>query len=841
MHKFISDTYEKLILALLLIEYIFVNLVFTTYTQNIVILKDIASPLFSLLIFAVWVIGDLARYGKFMLPRNGIVPVTVVALLYWAGCVFTSPGTATAVYWWSTMWAYFVQVWAVLKVLDSFKKLSAISNAVIITNFLVVGYGLTQLAGMDILVELGLIPDWGSNVFVSTHGNPNFLAGYLISTIPVLVGIWFITRNPIYIVGLPILVACNLFEVVKSTARGAYIAMALYIPTFIFILGWHYRRLHIISDTWWKGIFKITAAVLVVAILIVGVVAFDKVEDFGIQIYQQFYTLVDFEGNYTNWVRFVFFQMATDGVLRAPLFGRGLGTFNHQMPETRVVWYHRTGVSHNTDHPHNEHLEWLFDTGFIGLSVFWLILVTYFWLGFRQIKRHRDSFYFPFVLSAFYGPWCQWIQATFDVETRWTGNSVTMWFGVGLVLAFVNLPVVAKREEEEALTAVQPVLQKTRKQLRAANLRAATGSGGYDFLNPSPYLPVISIICLLTVGFYVKKSYDFWMADHHLRNNMAYTDANQGSINSALNEAELARELCYMNMSNYYKLAYTYLVAGKLESAMNSYRDLQAFAPNYAQIHINLAFLNDQMGFRTASAWERDRAATIEHNTKNHRDAAQYWLQLGYSHRALAHMRQCFTIELERLENGYYFWYDHDNLRSELARIYMQLGEKQNAENELAQALQLNPNNVLAAVLLTQLYTEGGDHERTSELEATLQKYAPSNPALLVLKMSRSVAEKDFATALQLADEASSGLPLPPPNGQPSQEAANLGNSLLSMLQVVFGANFNQTKCLEVAGWIYATQSRYSEAEQFLGRAYQMTSDARTGERLARVRAHMQS
>ena len=819
--EWFAASYDAIIFAILLFEYLFIQLVFTTYTQNIVIMKEIALFVCPLSILSVWLIGDFARYGRFNLPRHGFVSVSVAALLFWGALVFASPSTPIAVYYWGFYFSLFVNVWAILKVLDSTLRLMVLLRIVLVTNVLMILYGLNQLCGSDVLVELGVIPDWGSNVFVSTYGSPNFFSGYMIVTVPLLVGYWFLTRNLFLRLFLPALVAVNLFEIVKSTARGAYMAMAWYLVLYpvLLVLG---RGVRSIADDYdWKRILRTGMMILVMVALILAVVAPHKTREFGTQVYQQFYSLCDFEGNYTNWVRMVFFQMGIDGALRAPFFGRGLGSFNFQMPESRAIWYHRTGVSHNTDHPHNEHFEWLHDTGIFGLTFFWAILAAYGCLGLRGIRRHRGGIFYAFLISAFMGPWNEWWQSTFDVESRWTGPALTQWFSVGIVLAVARLPLIRTREElEHACAERRP---------------APPVPIGSEFL------PLVIIACALPLYFLCYVCYDFWMADHHLRNNMAYTDANQGSVNSALHEAETARSLCYMNPSNYYKLAYTYLVAGQLEHAMNSYRDLQSFAPNYAQIHINLAFLNDQMGLRTASAWERDRAATIEHNTKNHRDAAQYWLQLGDSNRALAHLRHCFRIELDRLEDGYHFWYDHDNLRSEAARIYMQRGERTIAEMELALALQSNPNNVLAAVLLTQLRTEEQDHERTTELEEMLQKYAPANPALLLLKMSRAVASRDYATALLIADEASSGLPLPPQGGQPSQETAHLGNSLLSMTQVIFGAHHDQAKCFDIAGWVYATQGRYEESDQFLARAFMMTQDARTGERLGRVRAARKS
>jgi tetratricopeptide (TPR) repeat protein len=834
MSRLIADTYDRVIIALLVIQYVFVNLVFTTYTQNIVMMKDLSAPFFSILILGIWVLGDLSKYGRWELPKNGIVPATVGALLFWLISVYVGTSPAYGVELWGRMFGYFIQVWAVVRFLDSYDRVRLFLRTIVVTNALIVFYGLTQLVDNDILVALGVIPDWGSHVFVSTHGNPNFLAGDLITSFPAIVGYWFLTRNPFMIVTLPILVILNLYEVVESTARGAYIAVALYIPVLLLGLWINRHNLSFFRDDIWRAFLKAVAILLVVAILAGGIFAYEKMEDFSVKLYQQFYTLVDFEGNYTNWVRLVFFQMALDGGVRYPWMGRGMASFNWHMPETRPVWYHRTGVSHNTDHPHNEHLEWLHDTGMPGLAFFWWVVVTYFVTGLREIRRHRTGAYYPFLLSAWMGPFNQWIQGTFDVETRWTGNGVTMWFMVGFVLGFCNLPVKKTAENIEITVLAKPVDEKgrSRRAARASHIAAPV-------YVVSPYLPHVAIAFALVVAFYMAKSRDFWLADHHLRNNMAYTDGGAGSNAQAIKEAEAARELSYATTSNYYKLAYTYLVANKLPQAMNAYRDLQAFAPNYAQIHINLAFLNDQLGYRTASAWERDRASMIEHNTRNHRDAANYWLQLGYPLRAVPHLRMCFTIERERTEAGYYYWYEIDNIAADLARVYASSGRMDLAKVELTRALQFNPNNLSAALLLTELLQQAGHSGGSDELQAMLQKHAPDNPALLVLKMQTALGEKNYAAVLELADRASSVLGVPGPGAQASQESQMLGNSILQAVQTVFAADFNRASCLEIAGWVYACQGRYNEAAPFLEQAFMASKSPRTAERLGLVKARL--
>ena len=338
-------------------------------------------------------------------------------------------------------------------------------------------------------------------------------------------------------------------------------------------------------------------------------------------------------------VRQEFARMALEGGLRNPILGRGPGTFNYLMPETRMSGYHRLGISHNTDHPHNEPLVWFHDSGVLGLSLFWLMYVVFVRSCIPGLGRSYGYRLAPLRFYLLLSPLLFLLAETFGTDYRDSSQSTIHWTMFGLALAVGR---IGGRSDVPAET------------YRWRSMLAPR----------APAFLALGTLFTVLAGMYLAFAQNIWLADHHLRNNMAFTDANQGSIQSALREADAARELNPSNTSNYYKLAYTYLVAGQREDAMNSYRDLQSFAPNYAQIHINLAFLNDQMGFRTASAWERDRAAALENNIKNHRDAAQYWLGLGKMSRALGHMRYGLTFEHERLENGYYFWYDEDNIRA---------------------------------------------------------------------------------------------------------------------------------------------------------------------------------
>lgn len=830
MVALIAETYQPLILFLLAFQYVFVNLAFSTYTQNIVLIKDLSAPLFSMLILIVWIIGDLAKEGRWRLPRHPIVPPMVAALLYWGTTVFFSPVTAASIEEWGMFASYFVQTWALIRFLETDEQLRTQMFWVILCNIAVTGYGLSQMMGQDLLVNLGLIPNWGNDVFVSTHGNTNFLAGYIVTTFPALIGYWFVTNNIAWLLLLPPLILLNLVEVQHSDARGAYIATAVVL--FVMVVGMlaNLRQLTSLKERWRRITLGTAAALAVVGALLLGVIYPDRVEKMLTDIKVQVDSMKGLQGHWTNRARLIFWQTGIDGGRYNPWFGRGIGGFNYYMPEFRPPWYHRWGVSHNTMHSHDEYFEMFMETGVIGLACLLWIMLHYLIITLSDAFRHRRHLLFPLIFCGSFGPWAVWIQSLFDVETRWTGNAVTIWYTVGLILAAGTLPL---REPQTALLATQTAEEEPRARRRNPRARRE------PLYTPSPYLPYVASLLCLAFAFYCVKAYHYWMADHYLRENMAYTDYNIGNSKmNALKAAEKAREYSYTNVSNYYKLAYTYLQAGNGFKALESYRILQSFAPNYAQIHINLAYLDDRLGYRAASAWERDRAALIEHNGRNHRDAANYWLQLSYPNRALSHLYLASLIERDRTDGSYFFWYMQDEINTDLAQVLQSIGRlNEEVEDALERALNFNPGNVRAAVMLIRLYKRTGRPQKAAQLlDNVIAMTSPRTPEGLILRALKFVEDGDYFEALQALEPAVLALkPVKKPNISPEQ--GFLTNTILELLQKIFSANIDRVTCMKLAGWVYASQGRLREAEQFLTQAYQASRNPDIAELIGQLKA----
>ena len=695
--SFFIAFYEWAVLVLLVLQYSLVILLFTTYTQNIVIIKDLLAPFFSVLILGTWITMDLALFGSWKLPQHPIVKPMVIGLLVWLTTVFTSPVTAASIEAWTMYFSYFVIAWAILRFATTRNRIQTLIFCIIGVNFFTLVYGLSQLRGADFLILMGVIPNWGRDVYVSTFGNQNFFSGYLVATFPLILGYWFYTKNRFIAFCIPFLVSLTLWELIEARGFGYSFSVLAIVPFLLGTLIWNQRTiLSYLNRS--KKVIAIGFFLLCVAVIgqhsASSSPSFMKAKKYVINS-----TIVvpalkykdQFSHRFRMKPKLTFWRAAIDGGIQSQWFGKGIGGFNHYMPESRPSDYHRNGVSHNTMHAHADYFEWFMETGVIGVSIFLWIILVFIISTIRAARHFKNEPRCVLILFGLLGIIASWISDIFTVSSRWTSNGVALWFLVGIVAALTQLPRLSSIQKDE------PEKTSPNELEESAPSKKLTPS----FLA----IPFGVIFAILFFGFTVML-FRFWLADHYLRNNMAYTDTHRGSGEKATNAAVLAQRYNYSKVSNYYKLAYLYLSQKDMNKAMTTYRVLQSFSPNYAQIHINLAFLNDQMGYRQGSAWERDRSAVIEHNTRNHRDAALYCLQLGYPKRAVAHLRICLTIERDRSNGSYINWMNHDDIRFELAQIYLNDEDRRDQSiKELKLAQAQNPANEKVVQAIENLLT----------------------------------------------------------------------------------------------------------------------------------------
>lgn len=775
----IAATYERVILALLILQYACSVLAMTPSSYDFNILKHLLPPAFSLLILALWMIGDVCRSGRWTLPRHAFTTVSVGLLLYWAALTYISPLAHASVMEWIAMFSFFVAAWALIRFVETERALRTMVLAVFACAALTIPYGCSQIMGFDPLVRCGIFPDMGESVLTSTLGCPNSFAGYLLTVLPLLAGGAIVTANHrARVIGV-LLMFLGLFDILHPDRNPWVLALLVIAPiAFTGLLAWRLR--HGAAATRRRAVIAIVlvgATALAPMYLLNGgaitrILADDRVKG-------------EADDEPLTSIRSEMHRTGLDLGLSAPLIGHGLGTFTALMPEARPADYHRRGMSHGLDSAYNIVLNWFAATGVFGASGFLLLIAVSISSSLRCMRRHPGSRLFPLAFTAILGPVALWIVSLFCWPFCEIDNAVPLWFGVGLALAAARIAVAESEPAQEG--------------------EAIEGDAG------GRSMPVVAAACLIlaATGLYVVQAHDLWLADARKRSALENFDSDAESRERALRDGEEARRLDAFDPRNQWRLAYSALAANDSIAALRTYREIQALAPNVFQIHSNLASLDDTFGFRTAAAWERDRAAEIEENTLNHREAAREWSALGCPNRALAHLHRALAIDLDRDGDDWdcRLWLHHDDVLVEIARIETTIGRRREAEDELAGVLRMNP-----------------DH-----------------PALLALRMSRAVAAHRFAEGIGFAEEAGRRLYIP--SGDPDPAVAALGNAMLADLQRIFAETKKdpeiQNRCLAITGWIYATQGRYDEADRFLMKAYETSRDSETARRIGDVRARI--
>ena len=353
--------------------------------------------------------------------------------------------------------AYFSVFFLIINTMNTFRQIRRIVLTIIFT-----GTGVAFLALCQILSKsdkiygfwqsqqaLHKIGIYGGQIGkIGSYGgpfiNPNHLAGYLEMVIPLALGFllsrevpgiirsaknWkrrlsllesWLAKNTLLIF-IIVLMASAVFI---SASRGGIISFIFSLGLFSLLLG--VRRYH-------KGKRKMV-------LLITGLI-FIFLLWMGIgPVVTELATLADPK---TSGL-VVRLQVSKDTLALArdfPLFGVGLGNFQTLYPKYQTFVY-----PFFWNHAHNDYVEMLADTGWMGLLLFfggiWLVLFAII----KTWKQSRDPFLAGITLGGFIGAVSLLCHCLVDFNLRIPANAFLLFVILGLMVAAVN---IKKKGEED--------------------------------------------------------------------------------------------------------------------------------------------------------------------------------------------------------------------------------------------------------------------------------------------------------------------------------------------------------------------------------------------------------
>jgi putative inorganic carbon (hco3(-)) transporter len=326
---------------------------------------------------AFWVLLTLVDEAE-----TKVTSIHLLVFVYWVIAtlaVIFSPVKSAAFAGWVKLTLYLLFFALATKVLRSPRVLSGISATYLLVSLVVSVYGVRQqFIGVE---QLATWNDPNSPLALDTRvysylGNPNLLAGYLLSAIAFSIAAVFTWQGWLPKATALVMVTVNSSCLYFTDSRGGWIGMLILIFTFLLLLyyWWH----EYLPNFWRKWLLPISlgslAGLLLIAVL--------TVEPVRLRVFSIFAGREDSSNNFRLNVWLAAIQMIRD----RPLIGIGPG--NDAFNQVYALYMHSRFTALSA---YSIFLETAVETGLIGLGCFLAIIAATFKRGVWQLKLQRDS------------------------------------------------------------------------------------------------------------------------------------------------------------------------------------------------------------------------------------------------------------------------------------------------------------------------------------------------------------------------------------------------------------------------------------------------------------------
>lgn len=367
--------------------------------------KIIFIYLIAVLIFIIWIF-KIAKEKKITFKRTFLdIPILIFLITQIISTIF-SIDVYTSIFGFYgrfnggllSIITYIFLYFAFVNLFD-FKKIDRLLKVSLITTFLVILWGLPGKLGYDLSCFV-FLKELNNNCWVdqfkpterlfSTLGQPNWLGAYL--SINFFISLYFLfkkktksllNRTNFIFIGLSLLIFITiLFTRSRSSYLGLFFGLILF-SSFKF----NFKKIAILLFIFLVSVF----------IFKTGINSIDKFITFEINKNE---TVISKESNATNDylvtesfdIRKIVWEGAWKLGLKYPFFGSGVETFAYSYYFTRPQEHNLTSEwDFIYNKAHNEYLNYLATTGFIGLIAYLFLIGSVFFILIKEIIYEKDK------------------------------------------------------------------------------------------------------------------------------------------------------------------------------------------------------------------------------------------------------------------------------------------------------------------------------------------------------------------------------------------------------------------------------------------------------------------
>jgi len=413
---------------------------------------------------------------------------------------------------------------------------------------LVVTYGIMQRLGHDLFA----FTNDPKNRLISSMGNPNMLAAFLLLMFWLGFGVALDAKRRSYLLFLLLLSGATLVCLVLTYTKGAWLALLA-----TMVIGGLSRSRLVPQLRVSRCQRRIVLAFVLIGLLC-GVFL-------GRRVISRLPTLID-----SAKLRIVFWRGALRLVGDRPFLGSGTGTFHVVFPTKRASTFREQGAGYNTRHAHCEPLQILTETGVIGLIAFsWLVFV--FCRGVLRTLASRKGFLHSDALAGMtLAVTALPLHNLVDVNLRWYVAPMFFWLFLALS---ANMSTMSSGLQEARDGRGQP----------------------HVFFLPFSFRVVFCFsLAILLAGCIKVRSIAPFVSEVHTRT--ALELAGKAKWRAAIDHVR--KSICAnpQNLQALYLKSYCHFESREYGEALRDLLRLETYAPDYSQLQYYIGMMYGFLG-----------------------------------------------------------------------------------------------------------------------------------------------------------------------------------------------------------------------------------------------------
>jgi len=538
-------------------------------------------------------------------------------------------------------------------------KINRLLTSLLIISSLLGLYGIFQYKGMDFSFWKGNINR--QQVF-GLFGSVNYFAEYLIVPLPLAISLFFTLQNRAHKILLLVGILAMGGSLILTFTRGSYLAIGIS-SLFMFLLYLVVQGKSFIKEH--KKIFILTLALLILVTFVFALPSpLNKAGTVISQIKGRI-SVSQFTQGYSLKRRIATWKFTGLIIKDHPILGSGIGTFKYNSLNYQARFFDQ-GENRSlypygiADKAHNEYLQLAAEIGMLGLGIFLWLIITYFNVGIKLLKKLKDKDKQGIIIGLMGGVVSVLIDALLGFPLHLPATLVLFWLFIGLIVSLNH----AENHAEQGIKTAGGVKEK---QLKAKSEGIESNISRFKTLL---YLIIILLslfLCVMVTRPFVSQIYEYYGVQY----------------------AEKADD----------------------DKAINNFHEALKWNPFYGMIYYNLGQIVSQKGLYIPATENFEKAEKYMDHPDLPERLAYLYLKKGQMDKGIVKLKQ--AISYQRDEKSMLPLY------TDLGNNYMRLGRYKPAEIAFKNALNINSNDVNAHYGLAGIYLQDN---RAQEALVELQK-----------------------------------------------------------------------------------------------------------------------